>query len=96
MGKGKKGQVMKSLFDFVMRNRTKIGAVLVALAAGLTAYRGDSEEAVHHASTWVAMAGTYLAGAGLHDSDATVHEKQLVSKQVDEIVEEKFAAAEKK
>ncbi len=55
---------MKNAWTFVMRNRTKIGGFLLAVAAGLATYPDLREVA-----GIVAMAGSYLVGSGAHEPD---------------------------
>ena len=61
---------MKKVFGLVMRNRVRIGLALGALAAGLATYPDLRE-----AAAFVAMAGTYLVGAGKHHSDETYRQQ---------------------
>lgn len=69
-GQGKKGEAMKKTFDLVMRNRTRIGGVLMAVAAGLATY-----PELREVSAFVAMAGTYLVGSGAHRPDVTYRQQ---------------------
>ena len=69
-GQGKKGESMKKAFDLLMRNRARIGGLLMAVAAGLATYPDLRE-----VSAFVAMAGTYLLGSGAHKPDATYRQQ---------------------
>lgn len=66
---GKEGAGMKNAFDWVMRNKKGIAAVLGAIAAGLMAYTGEHAAQAHQWGGYLMYAVTYLGGAGLHASD---------------------------
>lgn len=60
---------MKNAFDWVMRNKKAIAAILGAVAGGMAMYQGDGAAQVHSWAGYLAYAVAWLGGAGVHASD---------------------------
>ena len=60
---------MKAAFDWVMRNKKSIAAILGAVVGGMLAYNGDNASAVHSWAGYLTYAVAWLGGAGVHASD---------------------------
>ncbi len=67
--RGQEGDGMKAAFDWVMRNKKWIAAILGAVITGMLSYSGDHAATVHTCAAYLGYVAAWLGGGGIHASD---------------------------